>query len=200
MSPDPKTLTATHGGDVTQLLARWREGDSSALEALTELVYEQLRVMARKQLARERRALTLQPTALVHELYLRLDRDNPVALVNRQHFLSIAARIMRRVLVDAARERAAVKRGANAQPVTLDAEALAANSVVDALELGLCLEKLATLDPRQAEVVELRYFAGLSFGEVADQVGISVATAKREWSTARAWLWDQLQGVQRVDT
>jgi RNA polymerase sigma factor (TIGR02999 family) len=187
--------------DVTGLLAAWGAGDHAALDVLLPLVYDELRRQARAALRREGIGHTLQPTALVHEAYLRLAGGRPGPWRSRGEFFGIAARCMRQVLVDTARTRQAAKRGGGAQAVTLgDADAVAAGSDgageiagVDVLALDAALERLAALDPEQARVVELRYFTGLTIDETAAALGISAATVSREWSVARRWLRRELE-------
>lgn len=180
--------------DITGLLRRWNQGDRDALEPLLPLVYEELRRLAAGYLRHERPDHTLQPTALVHEAYLRLVGQDQVVWQNRSHFFGIAAQMMRRVLVDHARRRHAAKRGAAAIRVELSAEDLEAGLDRDPeiLALDAALDELAALDARQARVVELRFFGGLTVEETAEVVGISTATVKREWRTARAWLRREL--------
>jgi RNA polymerase sigma factor (TIGR02999 family) len=182
-------------GDVTLLLQEWERGNAQARERLIELVYDQLHRLARAQLRREHAARTLGPTALVNEAYLRLVGQEGLAWKDRGHFYAIAAVTMRRVLVEAARRRGAAKRGGDWRRVTLGAElqALEARGV-DLLDLDGALEALAVLDPRQARIVELRYFVELSIEETADALGLSPATVKREWNVARAWLFRHLEG------
>ena len=176
--------------DVTGLLRRWNEGDPGALEILMPLVYGELRRLAGHYLHVERPDHTLQPTALVHEAYLRLVDQNRVAWQNRAHFFGIAAQMMRRILVDHGRRRKAAKRDG----ATLRVGQAIEDSVgrpdrdPELLALDEALTELERLDPRQARVVELRFFGGLSVEETAEVTGLSPATVKREWRTARAWL------------
>jgi RNA polymerase sigma-70 factor, ECF subfamily len=171
------------------------------IEALLPAVYDELRRLASSYLRRERDAQSLQPTALVHEVYLRMLHDKPMLFQNRAHFCAIAATTMRRILVERARARHALKRGGVAPRVTLD-ESLAEDpasaagpgpSAVDVLALDQALERLEAIDPARARIVELRYFGGLSVEETADELGLSPATVKRHWSVARAWLARELQ-------
>jgi RNA polymerase sigma factor (TIGR02999 family) len=181
-------------GEVTGLLRRWSEGDPLALESLMPLVYEELRALASRYLRSERPGHTLQPTALVHEAYLRLVGQN-VAWQNRAHFFGIAAQMMRRVLVDHARRKKAGKRDAGALHVELkaaDAGEEAFDRDAELLAVDRALERLESLDPRQARIVELRFFGGLTVEETAEVAGISSATVKREFRTARAWLRHEL--------
>jgi RNA polymerase sigma factor (TIGR02999 family) len=171
----------------TALLIRWKSGDSGALDQLLPLVYDELRRLARYYLQRERGEHTLQSTALVHEAYLRLVDQN-VDWQSRAHFFGIAAQMMRRILVDHARSRNAAKRG-DGLKVTLDEKmALAEAQSLDVLALDSALAELSKLDAQQGKVVELRFFAGLSIEETAEAMSISVATVKREWAMAKAWL------------
>ena len=180
---------------MTVLLRRWSAGDAAALDALLPAVQDELRRLARAYMRREREGHTLEPTALVNEAYIRLVDQHDVRWASRGHFFAIAAQAMRRVLVDHARGHGAAKRGGGAERVTLSGIAAgeAERVDVDVLWLHEALERLARLDERQARVVELRYFAGMSVEEVAEVLGISPATVKREWSTARLWLAHALQ-------
>jgi RNA polymerase sigma factor (TIGR02999 family) len=175
--------------DISGLLAAWNQGDKSAQEELLPLVYDELRRIARSHLRRERPDHTLQPTALVHEAYLRLVRGGEVEWQCRAHFFGIAARLMRQILINHAEARAAERRGGGAYRVSLSA----ADRVSDGTELDLialddALKELAALDARQAQVVELRFFGGLTVEETAEVMELSPATVKREWTSARAWL------------
>lgn len=176
--------------EVTVLLRRWSSGDAGALDALLPAVQEELRRLARSYMRRERDGHTLEPTALVNEAYLRLVDQRDVRWASRGHFFAIAAQAMRRVLVDHARGHVAAKRGGGAERVTLSgmADMQPERTGIDVLWLNQALERLAALDARQAQVVELRYFAGMSVEEVADVLEISPATVKREWATAKLWL------------
>ncbi len=173
---------------VTRLLADAADGSEHAVARLLPLVYRELRALAASQLRRERRNHTLQPTALAHEAYLRLV-DQEIPWQNRSHFFAIAAQAMRRVLIDYARAQHAVKRGAGAARVTLDeAVALVEAQSIDLIALDEALSRLAARDPREAKIVELRFFGGLEVEETAELLHLSPATVKREWVTARAWL------------
>ncbi len=179
---------------ITVLLKSWREGDAQALDRLTPLVYDQLRRMAAGQVARERVDRQLNATALVHEAYLKLVDTPSVDWQDRAHFFAIATRIMRRILVDAARVRTAAKRGGGAEPVeqssaTLDQIAApGTDRAADICALDDALNALAALDPRRARIVELRFFGGLSVEETADALSISPQTVMRDWKVARAFL------------
>jgi RNA polymerase sigma factor (TIGR02999 family) len=175
--------------NITQLLNQWSDGDERALDRLTPLVYEQLRQQAARYLRRERPGHTMQTTALINEAYLRLIDAKEVRWQGRAHFFAIAANLMRRILVDHARQRNAAKRGSSPIHVTLDRiVATAKQSDVDVLAIDEALTKLAAIDPQQAQIVELRFFSGLSVEETAAALGISPRTVKRNWSVARAWL------------
>jgi RNA polymerase sigma-70 factor, ECF subfamily len=178
--------------DVTQLLSDLRNGDESAAPRLMPLVYGELRRLAGHYMSRERSDHTLQPTALVHEAYLRLVDQNS-EWQNRAHFFGVAAQLMRQILVDHARTHRAAKRGGGQQKVPLD-EALVFSEEKSAelLALNEALERLAKFDARQARVVELRFFAGLSVEETAEVLGVSGKTVQREWNVARAWLMREL--------
>lgn len=183
--------------DVTRLLAAWKNGDSSAGNKVLPLVYDELHRAAQRAMRGESSGHTLQPTALVNEVYLRLVDQNDSGWKNRAQFFGIAAQMMRRVLVDHARARLSEKRGGGVRTVALDdmyelPQASAASNEVDILTLNEALEKLAALDPDQSRVVELRYFTGLSIEETAEALGVSPATVKREWVVARAWLRREL--------
>lgn len=176
-------------GDVTRLLGRWNGGDPAAFEALMPLVYEELRRLADYYMANERASHTLQPTALVHEAYLRLARSNGARFNNRIHFYGAAAQVMRRVLVDSARQRHAAKRGENLSPIHLDdVTEPGLEQSFELVALDDALSRLAGISAQAAEVVELRYFGGLSIEEVAELLGVAPATVKRRWAFARAWL------------
>jgi RNA polymerase sigma factor (TIGR02999 family) len=181
MTPTPKT--------VTQLLVDWGNGNQAALEMLMPLVYEELHRLARRHIGRERPGHTLQTSALVNEAYLRLVDQRNVHWQNRAHFFSIASRLMRRILVDHARRRHFVKRGGGLRRVSLDEAAVVSqNRAADLIALDDALTNLAAIDPRKCQVVELRFFGGLSVEEIATIVGVSPVTVMRDWSTARAWL------------
>jgi RNA polymerase sigma factor (TIGR02999 family) len=179
----------TPSHQVTELLLRWSEGDNDAREKLIPLVYDELRRLARNCLAGQRSGLTLQSTALVHEVYLRLVGHTSVRWDNRVHFFAVAAQLMRRILVDHARMKRAKKRGGQSVTLLLNEEvALPKQREIDLMALDEALNNLATLDQRQCRLVELRFFAGLSIDEASHVLEISPATVKREWATARIWL------------
>jgi RNA polymerase sigma factor (TIGR02999 family) len=189
--------------DITGLLKAWGRGDPSALEQLMPIVYAQLRAQARRHMRDEHSALTLQTTALVHEVYLRLTRAEDVDWHDRIHFFALSAQMMRRILVDAARARAAVKRGGGVQHVehssALDLDQFP--TVGSDIPASICalddaLESLAQMDPRRAKVIELRFFGGLSVEETAEALHVSPQTVMRDWRLARAWLARELSVVR----
>jgi RNA polymerase sigma factor (TIGR02999 family) len=179
--------------EITQLLADWSGGDQAALERLMPLVYKELRKLAHNYMKKERSGHTLQTTGLVNEAYLRLVGQKSVHWRNRAHFFAIAAQLMRRILIDYARKRGYAKRGAGAPRVSLDeAAVLSKERAADLIALDDALTGLADLDPQQTRVVELRFFGGLSIEETAEFLGLSVDKVKREWSTAKAWLYQEM--------
>jgi len=182
---------STH--EVTELLLAWRQGDDGALDQLIPRVYSELHRIAEHAFRTERTDHTLQCTALVHEAFLRLIDQQRVEWKNRAHFFGIASRVMRRILVDHARARGAAKRGYGHRLELEDAFLATAAREVDLLALDHALENLGEIDPRQARIVELRYFGGLTIEETAHVVDVSVATVKREWKFARAWLHRKLE-------
>jgi RNA polymerase sigma-70 factor, ECF subfamily len=204
MAPPSRPRTPAAGDaplGVTELLLAWGAGDSAALDALLPAVYAELRRQAERAMRRESAGHTLQATALVHEAYMRLVDQGRAGWRNRAQFFGVAAQVMRRILVDHARGRLAAKRGGGAYQVTLsDAGAVAADLAdpepggVGVLALHDALTRMAAMDPRQARVVELRYFGGLTIEDTATAMDISVATVKREWVIARAWLRRELSG------
>ncbi len=197
--PEPENEVAAGGGldprEVTGLLAALGGGDRAAIDRLFELVYDELRRIARRQLRGARAEATLSTTALVHEAYLRLSRDGGWSVQDRGHFFALAARAMRHVLVDHARHRGRAKRGGGATPLALD-EGLVAAPERDAevLALDAALERLEAADPELARLVELRFFAGLAIEEIAELRGVSDRTVKRHWRAARAFLYQDLAG------
>ena len=179
--------------EVTELLVRWRSGDRAALDSLIPLVYDELRRIARHYLQGERTDHTLQSTALVNEAYVRMVAQDFPEWQNRAHFFAVAAQLMRQILVDHARSHRAAKRGGEICKVTLDeAEEHPLTSDVDVLALDEALKELADMDAQQSRVVELKFFAGLSIEDTAEVLGISSSTVKRDWVTARAWLYREL--------
>ena len=183
----------------TALLADWSRGDATALEQLLPLVYAELRRLAARQLRHERVNHTLQPTALVHEVYLRLVDQRQVDWQNRAHFLGVAAQTMRRILVDHARRHDAQKRGDGVQLVSIeDALEIAARQELPLLALDHALDRLNAIDPQLARIVELRAFGGLTIEEAAHVLDVSTSTAKRDWRTAKAWLNRELGSDART--
>ena len=185
--------------EVTQLLQGWRDGDSKAFDALLPLVYKELRRLAHFQLRHERPDHTLQSAALVHEAYLRLVGVSPPRWESRTHFFAIAAQLMRQILVDYAGRHRAAKRGGSVCKVSLqDAMVAPRQTDVDVIALDDALLTLASIDERQSRIVELRFFAGLSLGEISDALDVGPATVQRDWTTARAWLHWEMSRKSRV--
>jgi len=182
--------------DVTQLLQAASAGDPKAAEELLPLVYDELRRLAAQKMAGESRAQTLQPTALVHEAWLRLAGDEAARFENRAHFFGAAAEAMRRILIDRARRRLAAKRGSGVAPLDVDEIEIPSPASDDdsLLRVNEALEKFTVIDPRKAELVKLRYFVGMNFEEAAAALGIAVPTAKQWWAYARAWLTVEMRG------
>jgi RNA polymerase sigma factor (TIGR02999 family) len=187
--------------EVTQLLTEWRNGDQAALEKLMPIVYDELRRIAHRYMRRERPGHTLQTTALVNEAYLRLVGRREIEFQNRAHFFAAAAQVMRRLLVDYARGRKYAKRGGDRIQVTLD-EAVGSSKgqPAEVLALHEALEKLATVDRRKSQLVELRYFGGMSVEETAEVLGVSGITVKREWLKAKAWLYREIERSGSLET
>jgi RNA polymerase sigma factor (TIGR02999 family) len=186
-------LRSRSAGQVTDLLARWRSGNREALDALMPLVYAELRRLARQYLRQERPGHTLQCTALVHEAYVRLVGQNLPEWNSRAHFFGVAARLMRQILVDHARARRAAKRGGDAPRLTLDEGIeVAGGQDLDIVALDDALNDLSVISPQQSQVIELRFFSGLTIEETSEVLGMSPATVKRNWTTARAWLFREL--------
>jgi len=184
-------------GSITKLLQTWSDGDQDAAVRVLPLVYDELRHIASRQLRQERSSHTLQATAVVHEAYLRLRGQAGFEWPSRAHFFAFAAHLIRRILVDHARHRNRAKRGGGMEKVTLaEAADLALERAPDLVALDEALTNLESLDPRKAAVVELRFFAGLTLDETAEQLGVSSETVGREWRRARAWLFDQLQPTE----
>jgi RNA polymerase sigma factor (TIGR02999 family) len=182
--------------DITQLLQDWQRGDGEALERLMPLVYDELHLIATRHLARERRERTLQTTALVNEAYMKLVDQRRVDWQNRAHFFALAARLMRRIIIDDARRRQREKHGGDAVLVPIDDVEIPTPSVpvdaVDVLELDRALTDLGTIDADQSRIVELRFYGGLTIEETAEVMGVSMATIKREWALAKSWLYRAL--------
>jgi RNA polymerase sigma factor (TIGR02999 family) len=190
----------SRAGNVTELLLSWGQGDTAALDRLLPLLYDDLRRVARGHLRRERPGHSLQATALVHEVFLRLVDVDRMTLNSRTHFFALSARLMRQILVDHARRHRARKRGGDATLIGLNEAAGAAaptsTSSVDVLALDEALDALSSFDVRQCRVVELRFFAGLNIPETADALGISTPTVERDWAMAKAWLHQRLSTPQ----
>ncbi|HEX3280133.1 MAG TPA: sigma-70 family RNA polymerase sigma factor [Pyrinomonadaceae bacterium] len=181
--------------EVTGILQEWREGNSAASQRLFPLVYDELKRQARQHLRRERADHTLQPTALVHEAYLRMIDQTSPALENRAHFFAFAARVMRQILVDHAREHKAEKRGGSAQRLSLaDIDLLPQQSATDMLELNEAMQKLEAIDERKCRVVDMRFFGGLKEAEIAEVLGVTEKTVRRDWQFAKLWLYRELSG------
>jgi RNA polymerase sigma factor (TIGR02999 family) len=186
-------------GDVTALLRAWGEGDAKALDRLVPLLYDELRSLGRRRLRGEAKGHSVNTTALVHEAYLRLVDVRAARFRDRSHFLAMASRVMRRLLVDHARARRALKRGAGVTPVELTDDLLVDDAQADAItELDEALVRLESVDARQSLIVEQRYFGGLSLEETAEAAGVSLATVKRELRFARAWLAAELDAEPSV--
>jgi RNA polymerase sigma factor (TIGR02999 family) len=182
--------------EVTHLLQAWSDGDEAALDKLMPLVYRELHRLAERYMAGERPGHTLQTTALVNEAYLRLVDVREVSWQNRAHFFAVSAQFMRRILVEFARSRHALKRGAESPPVSLDeAGELSLERAADLVALDDALETLAAMDPRRSRVVELRYFGGLTVEETAEVLKVSAETVMHDWKLAKAWLLRELGGV-----
>jgi len=190
---EEKMMAASSPNQVTKLLLAWGEGEEAAREELVPLVYEELHRLARRYMRKERSGHTLQTSALVNEAYLRLVGAKDVRWQNRAHFFAVSARLMRRILVDFARAKYDLKRGGGALQVSLDkALAVSAGPSADSLAMDEALSRLAELHPRQAEVVEMRYFGGLSEEEVAEVLKVSLRTVQQDWRLARLWLYREL--------
>ena len=195
-----ETNDSRAGGEATRALADLRGGDEAAAERLLPLVYSELRALAGAAMKRERPGHTLQPTAVVHEAFLRLVGSDQAAWKDRSHFIGIATRVMRQLLIDHARKRGTERRGGDLQRVSLvDVEQVSdgQDESVDLLALHQALDELAQLDPRQAQIVELRYFGGLTGDETAELLGVSRRTVNGDWLMARAWLHRRLSGGER---
>jgi RNA polymerase sigma factor (TIGR02999 family) len=186
-------VPGTTSQPVSELLAQWRAGDEESLRRLVPLVYNELRRLAHCYLRRERADHTLQTTALVHEAYLCLMKQEPINLENRAHFFAVCANLMRQILIQYARRRKAAKRGAGYKLTFDDAMKVVPNRNVDVIALDDALNELAKLDGQQSRIVELRFFGGLSIEETSQVLGISPATVKRHWTTARAFLYDEIK-------
>lgn len=188
--PQPGTAAA---GDITMLLKAWSEGDQSALEKLTPIVYKELHRLAGRYMKGERAGHSLQTTALVNEAYMRLVDYKRMQWQNRAHFFAVSAQLLRRILVEHARRRN-LKRGAGVHHISLDEVAIAGRRSADLVALDDAMKALAQIDPRKEQVVEMRFFGGLSVEETAEVLKISSVTVMRDWSTAKAWLYRELGG------
>mgnify|MGYP001598065155 CR=1 FL=1 len=189
-------MSAFPTSPASELFRRWRTGDDDALRHLLPLVYEELRRLARRHLRRERPDHTLQTTALIHEAYLRLVDQGAPQVGDRSHFIALTSHLMRQILVDHARARLARKRDGGCRITLAEDIAAVEPREVDVLAIDDALTRLGGLDPQQARVVELRYFGGLSIRETSEALGVSEATVKREWATARAWLHREITGAR----
>jgi RNA polymerase sigma-70 factor (ECF subfamily) len=195
---DPASVNSlpTYQGNVTNLLLEWANGDSSALERLTPIIYHELLRLARARLSRENRDCTLQPTALVHECYLRLADQTRLQWQNRAHFYAVAANTMRRVLIDQARKRKSLKRGQGVRVTLQTGMDVARERGPDILALDEALQRLAGLDARKSRVIELKFFGGMTSEEIGQVLGISVATVGRELRLGQAWLRREMTSTQ----
>ncbi|HSS22064.1 MAG TPA: sigma-70 family RNA polymerase sigma factor [Pyrinomonadaceae bacterium] len=191
-------MTTATADNLTTLLVEWREGDKTALDRLTPLVYDEIRRIAHRYVQREREGHTLQTTALVNEAYLRLAGSQHVDWQNRAHFFAVTAQVMRRILIDHARRRRYVKHGGETQRVAFETVSrevvlMSQPRAAELLALDEALDQLAKLDPRKSEVVQLRYFGGLSLEETADVLRVSLMTVRRDWRAAKAWLYRRVK-------
>lgn len=189
MGPD-----AEEKPEISRVLQEWSSGQPEASDKLMTLVYDELRRQAVRYLRRERHGHTLQPTALIHETYLKLLNQRDVDWQNRAHFFGVAAQAMKRILIDHAKARHREKRGGAAENLPLDEArfVISSEKSVDLIALDEALTRLASFDPRQANIVDLKYFAGLSIEDIAETLNISPATVKREWNSAKAWLFHEI--------
>ena len=186
-------MEESHAPAITELLAKWSSGEKAALDELFPVIEDELRRLAHRRMRAERPGHTLQTSALVNEAYIRIVQQNDVSWQSRAHFFAIAATMMRRILVDYARRKEYAKRGGGAIHVSLTAADMTADEpAAEITALNEALTRLEEFDPRQARVVELRFFGGLTIKETAEAMGISVDTVKREWSTAKAWLFREM--------
>jgi RNA polymerase sigma factor (TIGR02999 family) len=185
-------MSAKAPGDITSLLLQWNAGNRAALDAMLPMLYRELRQLARRYMLSEKPGQTLQPTALVHEAYLRLVDQSRVNWQNRAQFFGVAAQVIRRLLVDRARARHRLKRGGDALKVTFSENLEVSKDSFDLEALDEALTRLADLDAQQSRIIELRFFGGLSIEETAATLDISPATVKRDWAMARAWLFREL--------
>jgi len=193
-------MAATSPKEVTQLLIEWSNGDHEALEQLVPLVYDELRRLASGYMRREGQGHTLQTSALINEAYLRLVDQKTVQLQNRAQFFGFAAQLMRRILVDHARSRSRIKRGGGARMVSLAEQAVISNDVAEVIALEGALKNLAEMDPRKAQIVEMKFFGGLTNEEVAEVLKVTSRTVEREWRKAKAWLHRAISKGQTNET
>src|SRR5262245_57083223 len=193
-------MAAISPKEVTRLLIAWSNGDHAALDQLVPLVYDELRRLARGYMRREKQGHTLQTSALIHEAYLRLLDQKNVQLENRAHFFGFAAQLMRRILVDHARSRSRIKRGGGVQMVSLADQAVLSNDVAEVIALDDALKNLVEMDPRKAQIVEMKFFGGLTNEEVAEVLGVTTRTVEREWRKAKAWLHREISKGQTNET
>jgi len=193
-------MAATSQSGVTQLLIEWSNGDQAALDQLIPLVYDELRRLAGRYMHREKQGHTLQTSALINEAYLRLVDQKNVQLHNRAQFFGFAAQLMRRILVDHARSRSRIKRGGGVQMVSLDEQAVISNDFAEVIALDDALKNLAKLDPRKAQIVEMKFFGGLTNEEVAEVMRVTRRTVEREWRNAKAWLHREISKGQTNET
>jgi RNA polymerase sigma factor (TIGR02999 family) len=193
-------MAAPQADEITHLLQAWSAGDDRALEKLTPLVYRELHRVAKRYMAREKPGHTLQTTALINEVYVRLVAFKEVSWQDRAHFFAVCAQLMRRILTDWARRRRYLKRGSEAQHISLD-EALVASKApsADLVALDDALKELAAVDPRKSQVVELRFYGGLSVGETANVLKVSSETVMRDWKMAKLWLLREMSGGNRIE-
>lgn len=196
---ESRQMTTVNVDDVTELLIEWGQGDKAALERLTPLIYDEIRRIAHRYVQRERIGQTLQTTALVNEAYLRLAGSSNIAWQNRNHFFAVTAQVMRHILIDHARRRNYVKHGGEAQRVGFEAadkesDVMSESRATELLSLDEALLELAKIDARKSQVVELRYFGGLSIEETAEVLKVSPMTVRRDWRTAKAWLYRRVNG------
>ena len=190
-------MTATSG--LTQLLNDWQDGDRTALDKLTPLIYDELRRIAHRYVQRERNRHTLQTTALVNEAYLRLAAQEKPGWQDRAHFFAVTATVMRHILIDHARRRHYLRHGGELKQVSLaEASVMSTERAAELVALDEALDELKDLDPRKCRVVELRYFGGLSLEEAANALGVSVMTVRRDWRAAKAWLFRRIAGSDRA--
>jgi RNA polymerase sigma-70 factor (ECF subfamily) len=188
-------MTPPSPNEVTRLLIDWSKGDGAALDKLTPLVYDELRRLAHQYMSRERPGHTLQTTALVNEAYLRLVDQKQAHWQNRTHFFAVAARVMRHILIDHARQQVRAKRGGKTQRISLDeAAVMSPERAADLLALDEALDQLALIDERRSRVVELRYFGGLNIDETAEVLKVTPTTVSRDWRWAKAWLYKAVTG------